>query len=55
MVKDTEKRKPGAAAIRRLIRVDFPEPEGAEITIRLPRTAGVLWFSATLEIVTSDK
>ena len=47
--------RPGEAAISRLIRVDFPAPEGAEITMMLPRAAGVLRFLATLRPVTSDE
>jgi hypothetical protein len=35
-VYDTEKAKPGIEFSRRFTKLDFPEPEGAEITITLP-------------------
>jgi hypothetical protein len=42
VVYETEKQIPGEAAIRRLTSVDFPDPEGADITKMLPRTTGGL-------------
>jgi hypothetical protein len=34
-----------------LIKVDFPEPEGAEITMMLPRITGDLLFLAAFDRV----
>jgi len=42
-------------AISRLIRVDFPAPEGADITKMLPRAAEVTFFFATLEVLMSEE
>jgi hypothetical protein len=55
VVYETEKQRPGEAAISRLTRVDFPEPEGAEITKMVPRVSGIFGFLATLKLVTSDE
>jgi hypothetical protein len=37
VVCETEKAKSGTEAINRLTRVDFPDPDGAEMTKMLPR------------------